>query len=153
MDKLEFRIARIEDLPEIIALLAEDVVARVGEVVSDIPTPEYVRAFQEIEADVNNEIIVGTFLNKKVVAVLQLTYIPGLIMQGMKRAQVEGVRVSSTVRSRGIGKKLLTFAVERARERGCGIIQLTSNKVRTNAIRFYKTLGFEASHEGMKKAL
>mgnify|MGYP001562425008 FL=1 len=152
-EMVAFRKVRIEDLSEIIVLLAEDVVAHSGEIVAKIPAPEYIRAFQEIELDSNNEIIVGTLPNHKVIAVLQLTYIPVLVMRGVKRAQVEGVRVSSSLRSKGIGKKLLTYAFERAKERGCGVVQLTSNKVRTNAIRFYKTLGFEATHEGMKKTL
>ena len=107
MDKVEFRKARIDDLPAIIALLSEDAMARVGEIVSDPPAPEYLRAFQEIEADPNNELVV----------------------------------------------ELLPHAFGRAQERGCGVIQLTSNKARINASRFYKTLGFENTHEGMKKTL
>jgi ribosomal protein S18 acetylase RimI-like enzyme len=87
------------------------------------------------------------------VGTLQLTFIPGISRQGMWRAVVEGVRVDRTARDRGLGQQMVEWAVARARERRCGMVQLTSDKSRRDAIRFYERLGFEATHEGMKLLL
>jgi GNAT superfamily N-acetyltransferase len=118
-----------------------------------LPLPaSYHSAFEAIDGDPNNELVVGE-LDGRVVAVLQLTCIPTLTRRGSRRALLEGVRVEASVRSGGLGRKLVAWAIERAREKGCRLVQLTSDKRRRDAIRFYESLGFVASHEGMKLEL
>ena len=122
----------------------------------ETPLPEgYLRAFAEIDADANNELVVACLDSDKgaVVGVLQLTFIPYLTHQGSRRALIEGVRVASSHRSAGFGTKLFEWAIARARERGCRMVQLTTDKRRLDAKLFYEALGFVASHEGMKLAL
>jgi GNAT superfamily N-acetyltransferase len=115
-----------------------------------LPLPlSYYAAFDAIDRDPNNELIVVD-LDGKVIGVFQLTYIPGITYRGSWRAQIEGVRIDPTLRSSGIGRKLFTWAIEQARDRGCHLVQLTSDKARPDAIRFYESLGFVASHEGLK---
>jgi GNAT superfamily N-acetyltransferase len=110
----------------------------------------YYAAFEAIERDPNNELIVAETADGQLAGMLQLTFIPYLTYRGGWRALVEGVRVVAQMRSRGVGRRLFEWAIERARERGCHMIQLTSDKARPDAIRFYESLGFVASHEGMK---
>lgn len=147
-----FREARKEDFPQIIHLLLDDELGEKRESFREVVESEYVSAFHEIEKDPNNEILVGTF-GSQVVAVLQMTFIPNLTLKGTKRALIEGVRVASSRRGQGIGKLLFDYALERARQRDCGLAQLTTNKSRSEAIRFYETIGFKATHEGLKLAL
>jgi ribosomal protein S18 acetylase RimI-like enzyme len=147
-----FRAARREDLPALVRLLADDVLGASRERASD-PLPEaYGKAFDAIERDPNNELVVAE-MNGKVAGMLQLTFIPGISRQGSWRALIEAVRVDSTLRSAGLGRKLIALAIERARARGCRMVQLTSDKSRVEAIRFYESLGFVASHQGMKLEL
>ena len=137
------------DLPDIVRLLADDQLGSERENCS-APLPDsYYTAFQVIHDDINNELVVVE-LNGKIVGVLQLTFIPYITHQGSWRAMIEGVRVDSSLRSAGIGSRLVSWAIERAAVRGCNLVQLTSNKERSVAIRFYKSLGFFASHEGFK---
>jgi GNAT superfamily N-acetyltransferase len=144
-----FRRAVRADLPDIVRMLADDVLgAKRERYVSPLPG-SYYAAFEAIDRDPNNELVVAE-LDGRVVGVLQLTYIPYLTDQGTWRALIEGVRIDSSLRSGGIGRKLLGWAIARARSRGCFVVQLTSDKSRTDAIRFYESLGFVASHEGMK---
>ena len=146
----EIRIARALDLPAIVALLADDTLGAARER-NESPVPvSYRDAFAAIEADPNNEIIVAEW-EGRVVAVLQLTIIPNLTYQGGSRGLIEGVMVAAECRSRGIGEALMRWAMERARARGCVMVQLTSDKRRPDAIRFYKRLGFVDSHEGLKR--
>jgi GNAT superfamily N-acetyltransferase len=141
-----------EDIPEIVRLLADDALGATREKYIT-PLPEsYYDAFEAIRRDPNNEIVVAE-LHGRVIGVLQLTYIPSLTYAGSWRAQIEGVRVDAAVRSGGIGQQLFTWAIGRARARGCRLLQLTSDKRRPDAIRFYESLGFVASHEGLKLAL
>jgi GNAT superfamily N-acetyltransferase len=144
-----FRRAVRADLPEIVRLLADDPLgAKREEYV--LPLPErYHAAFEVIDRDPNQELVVVEFRGK-VVGVLQLTYIPYMTYRGSWRALIEGVRIDSSLRSAGIGRKLFTWAIERVRDKGCHMLQLTSDKTRPDAIRFYESLGFVASHEGMK---
>lgn len=147
---LTFRQATQDDLPAIIALLADDPLGAKREKYT-LPLPDaYHQAFAAIERDPNNELVVVDAGEHRVGGVLQLTYIPYLTYQGGWRALIEGVRVAAELRSRGVGEQLFRWAIERARERGCHLIQLTSDKARPEAIRFYEKLGFRASHEGMK---
>ena len=130
-------------------MLADDVLgAEREEYTSPLPV-SYLSAFDAIDADPNNELVVGE-LEGRTVAVLQLTYIPNISRRGSWRALIEGVRVDASLRSSGVGRALVAWALERSRERGCSLVQLTSDKRRREAIRFYESLGFVASHEGMK---
>jgi ribosomal protein S18 acetylase RimI-like enzyme len=147
-----FRAATRDDLPAIVAMLADDALGATREKLASPLPAEYYAAFDAIERDPNNELIVAD-LNGKAVGVLQLTYLPGLSRLGSWRALIEGVRVDASMRSAGLGRKLIAFAVERARSRGCRLVQLTSDKSRPEAIRFYESLGFVASHEGLKLSL
>jgi GNAT superfamily N-acetyltransferase len=145
-----FREATRHDLPAIIALLADDVLGKARDfaVVDDA----YERAFAEIDADQRNLLIVADD-HTDVVACMQITYVPGLGRHGAERSQIEAVRVRSDRRGHGIGVQLITWAIEQARQRGCALVQLTTDKSRTDAHRFYARLGFVASHEGMKLTL
>ena len=151
-DDLLFRMATLEDLPRIIELLAADQLGATRER-CEHPLPEcYVAALRAISDDPNNELLVAC-LNDRVVGVLQLTFIPYLTHQGSWRALIEGVRVSYEARGQGLGERMMRHAIARARNRGCRIIQLTSDKSRHDAIRFYQRLGFVDSHEGFKLML
>jgi GNAT superfamily N-acetyltransferase len=145
-----FREAARADLPAIIALLADDVLgkARDHAVVDDA----YERAFAAIDADPRNYLIVADD-GGEIVGFLQITYIPGLGRHGAERSLIESVRVRSDRRGRGTGAKLMRWAVDQAKSRGCALVQLTSNKSRSDAHRFYTALGFVPSHEGMKLVL
>jgi GNAT superfamily N-acetyltransferase len=146
------RAAREEDLPEIVALLDDDDLGR-GREQADGPLPSaYVEAFRAIVGDARNELVVAEAAGR-VVATLQLTYVPSLTHQGGDRAQVEGVRVAASHRGRGTGGRLLGWVESSARERGCRMVQLTTDKRRPDARRFYEALGFRATHEGMKLPL
>ena len=133
-------------------MLADDTLGAARERLENPLPPQYVTAFGEIDRDPNNELVVAC-LGDMVVGVLQLTYIPSLSHLGARRALIEGVRVSSSHRSSGIGTKLFEWAIARSRERGCRMLQLTTDKRRTDTKRFYEALGFVASHEGMKLSL
>ena len=114
------------------------------------PLPlEYVEAFAAIEAQVGNQLIVASH-DQDVIGCLQLTIIPGLARRGMKRAQIEAVRVQDNYRGKGVGEALCKEAIAIAKSERCGLVQLTTDKQRGNAHRFYERLGFIASHEGMK---
>lgn len=149
---LAFRRAVRADLERIVALLADDALGRTREVVSVPLAAGYERAFDTISADANNELVVAERAGT-VVGVLQLTFIPGLTHRGSWRALIEGVRVAADARSAGVGRQLFAWAIGRARERGCGLVQLTSDKSRPDAIRFHGSLGFVATHEGLKLRL
>ena len=144
-----FRRATRADIPDIVRMLADDMLGSKREQYT-LPLPQsYYTAFEAIDTDSNNELIVVE-LDGKVIGVLQMTYIPYIAYRGSWRALIEGVRVDSSLRSSGIGRKLFTWAIERAQSKGCHLVQLTSDKARPDAIRFYESLGFVASHEGMK---
>jgi GNAT superfamily N-acetyltransferase len=146
---LKFRQAAREDLPEIVRMLADDFLGATRERYEN-PLPEsYERAFAEIEADKNNELIVAE-MDGAVVGTLQITFTPSISFQGGKRAGVESVRVDAKYRGQGIGRELMLWAIERAKEAGCVSMQLTTNIERTDAHRFYENLGFKKSHLGMK---
>lgn len=112
-------------------------------------TQGHIDAFAAIAGHPDSELIVAT-LGGEVIATLQLTFIPGLSSGGAWRAQVEGVRVRADVRGGGIGGQLMNWVIARARRRKCWLIQLSTNRTRVDAHRFYERLGFRASHAGMK---
>ncbi|WP_328907760.1 GNAT family N-acetyltransferase [Streptomyces sp. NBC_00234] len=146
-----FRNATREDLPAVVALLSDE--DSVVDPLSVDVDEAYTRAFEAVEADARNEIVVMDDGDGTVLACLQLTYIPGLGRKGQERALIEAVRVRADRRGAGLGRALLTAAIGRARERGCTLVQLTSNKRREEAHRFYGSLGFARSHDGFKLAL
>ncbi len=148
---LILRDARREDVPVILAMLADDPVARNRES-TDGPEDGHWAAFEAIQADPRNELIVAE-ISGAVAGTMQLTFIPGLSRRGGERLQIEAVRVSTTMRGRGVGGEMISWAIDRARARGCHLVQLTSDKVRTEAHLFYASLGFTASHEGFKLIL
>jgi GNAT superfamily N-acetyltransferase len=145
--KTVFRDARREDLKSIVALLADDVLGSTRE--STTATDAYGKAFEAIDADPNNRLIVAD-IDGEVMGTLQLTYIPGLTYTGGERAQIEGVRVAGDLRGRGVGQAMICWAIEEARSHGCRVVQLTSDRQRPEAIRFYQKLGFRPSHMGLK---
>lgn len=147
---IRFRRARRDDVPAIVRLLADDGLGRGRERVEDpLPDP-YWRAFEEIDASPVHELVVAEDADGAVVGCLQLTYVAGLSRMGRRRAIVEAVRVASSLRGRGIGEAMMRDAIERAKAAGCGLVQLTTDRSRTDAHRFYERLGFVASHLGMK---
>jgi GNAT superfamily N-acetyltransferase len=150
--ELQFRPATRTDLPVIVRMLAEDELGSQRERFES-PLPQvYYAAFEAIVANPNQELIVAE-LEGEVVGTLQLMYLPSLSYQGGTRAQVESVRVLQRLRGQGIGAKMMEWVIERARQRGCHLMQLTSHKSRAEAHRFYERLGFTKSHVGMKKNL
>lgn len=147
---IELRRATAADLPALVALLADDPLGRAREAAHDLQP--YRRAFAMIEADPNQLLVTVTALGE-VVATLQLTLLPGLSRGGALRMQIEAVRVRADQRGRGMGAALLTWALDEARRRGCDLVQLTTDRSRADALRFYERLGFVASHDGLKLAL
>jgi ribosomal protein S18 acetylase RimI-like enzyme len=152
MSAFVFRRATAADLPAIIALLADDVLGSTREDPCSPPNPRYVEAFAAIERD-TNQVMVAVESAGAVVGCLQLSFIPGLSRLGAWRGQIESVRIASTMRGGGLGRTMFEWAITQCRERGCELVQLTSDKARPDAIRFYESLGFKASHEGMKLTL
>jgi ribosomal protein S18 acetylase RimI-like enzyme len=149
---INFLTARLEHLEAIVRLLADDFLGGQRERYEDPLPQSYIDAFGEIDADPNNELIVGE-LDGKVVGMLQLTFTPSISFQGSRRCTVESVRVDSELRGHGIGREMMHWAIERAHERGCRSMQLTTNLDRVDAHRFYERLGFKRSHLGMKLIL
>lgn len=149
---VDIRPATADDLEAIVALLADDDLGR-GREDARLPLdPGYLAAYDAIAADPNQMLLVADD-DGAVVGCLQLTFIPGLTRRGMWRGQIEGVRVARTQRGAGIGRALIERAIAECRARHCGLVQLTTDKARSRAHAFYASLGFEASHEGMKLSL
>ncbi|HWE88681.1 MAG TPA: GNAT family N-acetyltransferase [Pseudonocardiaceae bacterium] len=138
------------DVPAIVALLADDELGAARESPDDLAP--YRRAFELIDADAG-ELLVVADRGGEIVGTLQLSLLPGLARQGALRAQIEAVRVARGERGNKLGQRLIRWAIDQARARGCALVQLTSDKTRTDAHRFYERLGFTASHEGFKLKL
>ena len=149
MNEIIIRTAIREDLPAIVKLLAADEVAGSRERLTDPIAESYVAAFEAISADPNHGLFVAD-KDGEIMGTFQLSFIPGMTYQGGWRAQIEGVMVSGNLRNQGIGTAMMRWAVARARERGCCLVQLTSFNERTEAHRFYGKLGFVFSHQGIK---
>ena len=149
---LTFRKADLEDLADIVRMLADDFLGQTRERFEDPLPDSYVAAFREIEADKNNELIVVE-IDGRLVGTLQITFTPSISFQGGLRSTVESVRVDDAFRGKGIGREMMLWAIERARERGCISMQLTTNADRSEAHRFYERLGFAKTHLGMKLTL
>ncbi|MFJ6541924.1 GNAT family N-acetyltransferase [Streptomyces sp. NPDC091385] len=147
MEQTDIRRARPDDIPAIVAMLADDPLGAQRESPDDLAP--YVAAFERLAADPNQHLVVAV-LEGRVIGTLHLTIIPGLSRKGATRALIEAVRVHADQRGSGLGSALIRWAVERSRELDCTLVQLTSDKTRTDAHRFYERLGFTASHEGFK---
>lgn len=147
-----FRRATSADLPAIVAMLADDPLGAMREDASLPLDPAYAAAFAAIEADPNQYLAVAE-VDGRVVGCLQLSFIPGLSRKGQWRGQIESVRVSADQRGSGLGRQMIEWALAECAARGCGSAQLTTDKSRKDAHRFYARLGFVASHEGMKRKL
>ena len=146
---LRFRLATHDDLSKIVQMLSDDPLGAKREIFDD-PLPEtYIKAFKSIKDDPNNELVIAT-TGVDIAGFLQITFIPYLTYQGRWRTLVEGVRVNKKYRGQGIGKRLFKWAIQRAKDKNCHLIQLTTDKQRPDAIKFYESLEFTASHEGMK---
>jgi len=145
---VSIRPARREDVAAMIAMLADDHLGRARERVEDpLPAPYYA-AFERVERDPNLTLVVAES-EGRVVGCLQLAVLPGISSQGGVRGLLEDVRVATDCRSRGIGEQLVQWAVAEAKARGCNLVELLTHQTRTDAQRFYKRLGFTASHVGM----
>lgn len=149
---LHYRQAIETDIPVLIKMLSDDSLGKLREDASIPVNPCYLAAMQQIQNDPNNELTVVES-DGEIVGMLQLTFIPYLTYKGSWRCLIEGVRIKQGFRGRGLGTQFFQWAIERAKERKCHIVQLTSDKQRTDAIRFYENLGFKASHEGFKLKL
>jgi len=147
-----FRRAEARDLEAIIALLADDDLGAGREDPSHPPNPRYRTAFDAIEKD-ENQLLAVAELDGRVVGTLQLSFIPGLSRLGMTRGQIEAVRIAADARGGGLGEAMFEWAIEECRRRGCALVQLTTDRARPDAHRFYERLGFVASHIGYKRAL
>lgn len=149
---LIFREAEEADLPQLVEMLANDQLGNKREDFSTPINPAYSEVLIKITADPNNELMVVES-EGNIVGMLQITFIPYLTHQGSWRCLIEGVRIHKNHRGEGLGTQFFKWAINRAKQKGCKIVQLTSDKQRPDAIRFYKNLGFEASHEGFKLKL
>ncbi|WP_206305949.1 GNAT family N-acetyltransferase [Streptomyces sp. RFCAC02] len=147
---IALRPAAAEDVPAIVAMLADDILGATRENPADL-TP-YRAAFDRLAADPSQHLLVAE-LDGRTVGCLQLTVLHGLSRQGRSRALIEAVRVDSALRGRGIGGTMIRLAVEEARRLGCALVQLTSDNTRKDAHRFYERLGFRATHTGFKREL
>ena len=152
MPDLVFRRAQVDDLPTIIGMIADD---QIGQSREDARLPldaRYLDAFAAIERD-PNQILAVAEQRGAIVGCLQVTFIPGVSRRGAWRGQIESVRVARHLRGAGIGTAMFEWAIAECRQRGCSLVQLYTDKSRTDAHRFYERLGFKASHEGMKLSL
>ncbi|GAB3102160.1 N-acetyltransferase family protein [Isoptericola nanjingensis] len=144
-----FRLATRDDLPRVVELIADDAVAAAR---TGVFGPAHVAGFEAVDASPNDELVVAE-LDGAVVGCMQLTFVPGISRNGATRLLVEAVRVDAALRGQGLGRALMAHAHERGRERGCVLAQLTSDKQRPDAHRFYRSLGYAQSHEGFKLPL
>jgi GNAT superfamily N-acetyltransferase len=150
MSDFEIRRATADDIPAIVAMLADDALGARRESPDDLAP--YQTAFERIARDPGQRLVVAV-RDGRTVGTLQLTVIPGLSRRGATRSIIEGVRIHADERGGGLGTQLIQWAVDESRREGCVLVQLTSDATRTDAHRFYERLGFEASHVGFKLAL
>ncbi|MEU6392469.1 GNAT family N-acetyltransferase [Streptomyces sp. NPDC046939] len=150
MEDLEIRAATVDDVPAIVAMLADDPLGAQRESPEDL-TP-YLAAHARLSSDPNQHLVVA-LRGDQIVGTLQLTLVPGLSRRGATRSIIEGVRIHAGERGSGLGTRLIEWAVDTSRREGCRLVQLTSDATRTDAHRFYERLGFTASHVGFKLQL
>lgn len=145
-----FRKAKRDDLLEIVRMLADDKLGKTREAF-EVPLPDiYCMAFEKIDRDDNQELMVAENEQGQIIGTFQLSFIQYLTYKGGIRAQIEAVRVRADQRGKGLGEKMFLWAIKRAKQKGAHLLQLTTDKKRPDAIRFYEKLGFKASHDGMK---
>jgi GNAT superfamily N-acetyltransferase len=149
VSRVTVRSARREDVPDIVAMLADDPLGRGRERIEDPLPPCYFQAFETIEADRNILLMVAEGSDGSVVGCLQLCILPGLSSQGASRGLIEDVRVAARWRGKRIGEQMLQWAIDEARGRGCKLVELLTHQTRVDAQRFYARLGFQPSHVGM----
>lgn len=152
MSRLNIRDAIPDDLAFIVRLIVDDNLTPTSDRPDEPDHPRYLAAFEAIAADPNQRLIIAEF-DGQPVGTQQLSFIPGIARFGETRCMIEAVHIAPTHRNLGLGGEMIGWAIEQARARGCGIVQLTSNKKRLDAHRFYERLGFAKSHEGFKLAL
>ncbi|MDJ0466171.1 GNAT family N-acetyltransferase [Streptomyces sp. H27-C3] len=158
MSDLEIRAAAPEDIPAIVAMLADDALGARRESPDDL-TP-YIAAYERLAADPNQHVVVAVRVStdtttgvEKVVGTLQLTIVPGLSRRGSTRSIIESVRIHADERGSGLGTRLIEWAINESRRQNCQLVQLTTDATRTDAHRFYERLGFEPSHVGFKMSI
>jgi len=147
---MKFRRAHKEDVREIVKMIADDKLGALRENFQDPLPEEYYNAFENINDDPNQELIVVENDANEVIGTLQLSFIQYLTYQGGVRAQIDAVRIRKDQRGKGIGEQMFLWAIEKSKERGAHLLQLTTDKKRPEAFKFYERIGFVASHEGMK---
>ncbi|MFD5802275.1 GNAT family N-acetyltransferase [Streptomyces sp. NPDC048171] len=150
MADLEIRRTTAADIPAVVAMLADDPLGAQRESPDDLDP--YLAALERLDADPNQHVVVAV-RDSRVVGTLQLTIVPGLSRRGATRSIIEGVRVHADERGSGLGTQLIEWAIDESRRQGCQLVQLTSDKTRTDAHRFYERLGFSSSHAGFKLQL
>jgi ribosomal protein S18 acetylase RimI-like enzyme len=149
VSSVKIRPARRNDVAAIVTMLADDALGRGRERIEDPLPPRYFQAFERVERDPNIQLVVAEGEGGEVIGCLQLCILPGLSSQGASRGLIEDVRVATHWRSRGIGEQLVQWAVAQAQGQGCKLVELLTHNTRVDAQRFYKRLGFQASHVGM----
>jgi len=147
---MKFRKANKEDVVDIVRMIANDKLGALREEFKEPLTDKYYGAFENINNDVNQELMVVVNEKKEIIGTFQLSFIQYLTYQGGVRAQMEGVRVRDDQRGKGVGEKMFRWAIQRSEEKGAHLLQLTTDRKRPEALKFYKRLGFVASHEGLK---
>ena len=147
---MQFRKAKKEDVPFIVEMLANDKLGKLREDYNNPLPQKYYDAFENILKDKNQELIVVENESLEIIGTLQLSFIQYLTYQGGIRAQIEAVRIREDQRGKGLGEQFFKWAIDRAKERGAHVLQLTTDRKREEALRFYEKLGFVASHHGMK---
>ncbi|WAT18732.1 GNAT family N-acetyltransferase [Aurantiacibacter sp. MUD11] len=152
MNELTYREASMADLPFLDALIEADEVAAARDIAPPDNHGQQQEAMRAIEADPNHELWIVE-LDGTPVASFQLSYLPGVSRKGAWRGQIESVRVTPELRGKGVGAAMMRWAIARCEERGCGVVQLTSDVNRPDAHRFYERLGFSATHAGFKLRL
>lgn len=151
-NELTFRLAIADDLLDIVGMLSDDTLGAMREKIDPMLSDNYLKAFENISRDPNQELTIVE-MNGEKVGTFQLSFIQYLTHHGGLRAQVEAVRTNSKFRGQGIGKKVFEYIIERSKLKGCKMVQLTTDKQRSDAIKFYEALGFVPTHEGMKLQL
>ena len=147
---MNVRKAQAQDVPFIVEMLSDDPLGSLREDFRHPLPKSYLNAFEAIDSDPNQELVVLEDEGGAIIGTLQLTFIPYLTYQGGIRAQIEAVRIHKSERNKGLGKRLFEWAIQRAKEKGAHVVQLTTDKNRHESVIFYEKLGFAASHEGMK---
>ncbi|MHC5232055.1 GNAT family N-acetyltransferase [Brucella sp. LJL56] len=149
---IAIRKAAAADVAAIVSMLADDALGAQREDANLPLRDSYRNAFAAIDAD-PNQLLAVVEHDGEIIGCMQISFIPGLSRMGMWRGQIESVRIASHIRGGGIGRQMIGWAIEQCRERGCGLVQLTTDKSRSDALRFYQSLGFTDSHEGLKLSL